>query len=161
MKLTNRANKFSLTALAGLAVLSLTGAANADTTGGVSPTIGPFNTNFGLGGGANPITNLTLPTFDTTLGTLTGISFTVGGTVTTTFSGQDLSGNSNSITLTSSANISLYAPPVVSPATLIVFTIPSNSTSLSVAPNATFWPDIGCRSGQQHGSELRRQLPAF
>ena len=140
---------FSLAAIAGLALVSLTGAANADTTGGTSPTIGPFNTNFGFGTGGNPVTNLTLPYFDTNLGTLTGISFTVGGTVTTMFSGQDRSGNPNNVSLTSSGTITLYSPPAPpSAATLIVFTTPANSIPpFPVAANATFGPQTVVANG--------------
>ena len=135
------AKNFSLAAIAGLALVSLTGAANANTTGGTSPTVGPFNTDFGLGSGAHPVTNLTLPTFDTTLGTLTGISFTVGGTVTTMFSGQDQSGNANNVTLVSGGTISLYMPPVASPANLLVATTPNNSLPpVAIAANAMFGP---------------------
>ena len=139
----------SLTALAGLAILSLAGVANADTYGPfTSATVGPFNTDFGLGGGAHPVANLTLPTFDTTLGTLTGISFTVGGGVTTTFTVSDASGNSNPVTLTSSANISLYAPPPPpGPATLIVFTIPANSINTILTPFGSFGPQAVVANG--------------
>ena len=143
-----RANKSILTSLAALAVVSFAGAANADTIGGTSPTIGPFSTNFGFGTGANPTTNITLPLFDTTLGTLTGISFTVGGSVSTTFSGMDQSGNPNNVTLTSGGTISLYAPPTPSASNLIVFTTPANSLGpVAVAANASFGPSTVVAAG--------------
>ena len=132
----------NLTVLAGLAALSFAGAANANTTGGAAPTIGPFSTDFGLGTGANPVTNLVFPLFNSNLGTLTSISFTVGGTVTTTFSGSNPNAlNPDNVTLTSQTNISLYAPPVVSPSNLIIFTTPSNVFGpITVPGGANFGP---------------------
>ena len=137
------AKYFSLAAIAGLALVSFAGVANAATSGPfTSATIGPFPTNFGSGTGANPVTNIVLPLFDTNLGTLTGISFTVGGTVSTMFSGQDKSGNPNNVTLTSAGKISLYAPPAPPTASnLVVFTTPANSIPpFPVAANANFGP---------------------
>ena len=143
------AKNYLRAALAGLALVSFADAANADTTGGTSPTVGPFNTNFGFGTGANPVTNLTLPYFDTNLGTLTGISFTVGGSVNTMFSGQDKSGSPNNVFLTSSGTITLYSPPPPPGAsTVIVFTTPTNMIGpIAVAGNANFGPIMVNASG--------------
>ena len=140
----------SLTLLAGLAAISFAGVANADTETFTSATVGPYNTDFGTGAAnqSRPVVNLSLPTFDTSLGTLNSISFTVGGSVTTIFAGQDLSGNANSVTLTSSANIALYAPPVATAANLIAFVIPSNALPpIPIAPNSSFGPQTVVASG--------------
>ena len=146
----NHGRPFFLAALTGLSLVSALRAAKADIYGPLtSPTIGPFNTNFGSGTGANPVTNVTLPKFDTTLGTLTGISLAIGSTITTRFSGHDRSGNPNNVTLTSQGTISLYAP-IGSPssASLIVYTIPSNTPpSFPVAANANFGPTTVVASG--------------
>ena len=136
----------NLTILAALTAMSFAGAANADTSGPfTSATVGPYNTDFGTGvlTSAHPFTNLTLPTFDTTLGTLTGISFSVGGSVTTSFSGTDLSGNANTITLTSQATLSLFAPPSPTPANLIASSTPSASQApFTIGPGANFGPIV-------------------
>ena len=140
----------NLTLLAGLAAISFAGVANANTESFTSPTVGPYNTDFGGGGTqSRPVASIVLPTFDTTLGTLNSISFTVGGSVTTVFAGQDLSGNPNNVTLTSSANISLYAPPgPASASSLITFVIPSNALpAFPVAANAPFGPQTVIANG--------------
>ena len=139
----------NLTLLAGLAAISFAGVANADSLSYTSPTVGPYNTDFGGGGNqSRPVATISLPTFDTTLGTLNSISFTVGGSVTTIFAGQDLSGNPNSVTLNSSANISLFAPPIASPANLITFVVPSNALPpIPVAPNSSFGPQTVVANG--------------
>ena len=49
--------------------------------------------------------------------------------------------------MTSSANISLYAPPAPSPATLIVFTVPSNAINTTLAPGGTYGPQSVVASG--------------
>ena len=126
-------------AIVGLAIVSLTGIAHADTIIANSAVIGPFSADFGSGTGANPTTTLSAPKFDTTLGVLTDIYIVLGGSVSTTFSGTN-SSEPNSITLTSSAIFSLFAPSGTASAPVVVYSTQGSLGPIAVASNATFGP---------------------
>lgn len=107
---------------AGVAVLALATAGQAATVIYTSGTVGPLNTSF---------TNvpLNLQQFDPTLGTLTGISITLNGSVNSTIRFESLDGQPSTIVGTSAATVTLSRPG----GSPIVVTLPTQTRTANVA----------------------------
>lgn len=127
-------------AIATAAALTITSAAQAAVISfGISPTIGiPLsNTNFPSG------TGVSLPKFDTTLGTLTSITFSLTGTSVATVSYENVDATPRTVTVRSQATLTLSRP---GGGTLVV-TIPQTSTVF----NATAYDGVNNFAGTSGG----------
>src|SRR5690348_8129166 len=101
-----------------MALAGMTASASVIVFGPINPTV--------LGSGLHPTDwtdTILLPKFDSSLGTLTSIKFTLGGTVESTLTIENLENNTQDVTTNVTGNLILRRPDT----SQLVLTVPLSS----------------------------------